>query len=686
MLWVEAYADEYPEITLLSTRYKQNIESGEADLNALDPYILMYEKVGEYLRVANDPVRLEVLRRSFYLKANLALSDPKRLSNDWRAAVLKSMVADWGWSAAQIQRLDQRDSWGLDVAVDERRDLTRTFKASYAKLSRFAKDHAADSKISKQDLHVLGRKLYVAFEKKPSKLEIVTRGICPNPIEQRLSLHEVKIESGKYVWLLFSGTVTPSEISQRQPIKRSGSAAEIVLWSHLNNLADNGTTWHVFTTHSDLSAADVQRINDTLEQSLVRPDPRSHKTGDTDRRRIARLVLLVNVGVNPFSRSHHGGDVLTTNAGDPLAYGGSGMNLVRTVDLLFMTSWDEAFAFRYEGPKAILEAVAECLLWAANEKSDHVPPTIETGCFSVDCAMQIESRVDKMFRETLAFMTAAGPAAAPAYVMQSEETLHLLKLVQRQPKLESHANQIGLFRGLGEADNDRDIQMVNFDRGCVRAGSLPVIYCANKAGVIQVFARKRGKQADVYVIDERGYLVYNRQECYTMNSLLQHYQRFLDSALPRCFSSQTSPSVHVETYEICQKNDELELELELELRETQAKTGDEYLALHVLADADSSGHQQFTIYTAEREFSTWEHGGSLFAQVAEFVLAQRGTKESYPIYITDLDLSTRFRQLVGVKALQPFDLLNYKKRIEFQLTRAMQSEATANEPSLRMVS
>lgn len=49
LLLMEAYAAEYPNITLLSQRYKQNIESKEIDLNAVDPYILMYTKTEEYL-------------------------------------------------------------------------------------------------------------------------------------------------------------------------------------------------------------------------------------------------------------------------------------------------------------------------------------------------------------------------------------------------------------------------------------------------------------------------------------------------------------------------------------------------------------------------------------------------------------------------------------------------------------
>ena len=94
----------------------------------------------------------------------------------------------------------------------------------------------------------------------------------------------------------------------------------------------------------------------------------------------------------------------------------------------------------------------------------------------------------------------------------------------------------------------------------------------------------------------------------------------------------------------------------------------------MFADADSAGHQHFTIYCNQEEFCTLEFGGSLFVRVAEFVLAQRTSGETYPIYISDLDLSTRFRVQSGIDNLRPIHLLNYKKRIEYQLTRALRSQ------------
>ena len=69
----------------------------------------------------------------------------------------------------------------------------------------------------------------------------------------------------------------------------------------------------------------------------------------------------------------------------------------------------------------------------------------------------------------------------------------------------------------------------------------------------------------------------------------------------------------------------------------------------------------------------------MFLEVAQYVQARRRNGLRYPIYITDLDLSTRFRQQIGAQSLRPLELLNYKKRFEIQLTRALNREATSDD-------
>ena len=678
LLLMEAYADEYPDITLLSQRYKHNIESKEVDLNSVDPYILMYTKAEEYLETQKDPVRLDVLRRSFYLKTHLNLSDHSSPTNDdWRREVLAQMTQSWGWALHQTMRLDQRDAWRIDTAIVERRDLINTLKESYAALSKFARKHTTDRKITEHDLHVLGRKLYAAFEKKPAKIEVLTSGICSNPVESALSLFEIRREDGKCSWVLYSGVVKPNEIGKQKPMKRCGSAAEMLTWCHLNRLSYAGTIWYVFAGDSELGTIEIKQICEALKTEFPIDDIEATAEDLSARPRLAKVMLFANIGINPFSGSQFAGGVLTSDRTDAFHFGGRRTNLIRSIDLVFSTTWSETFCFHYEGSDALPQALAECLQWLPMRADEPTPRRIEARCFTSDHSNQIEERISTTSNRALSFLVRNAAQYSPHFIIEIENQLHRIQVAKGVPHLDAHSGQSSLIKALEKTPDDR-FNMLEFDSSCRLAGILPDIYAHNRKDRVQVFARADGAHADIYVLDERGVLLVERRDCFSITALLQHYRRFLDSALPRCFGSpeegEQIPDVEIDTVEIIGGQGGMQIQPYIEdLASTSS-----YLSVQVLADADSNGRQQFTIYCNQKEFSTWEHGGSLFVAVAEYVRSCRKSTESYPIYITDLDLSTLFRNQTGIESLRPFDLLSYKKRIETYLTRALETKPTTD--------
>ena len=90
-------------------------------------------------------------------------------------------------------------------------------------------------------------------------------------------------------------------------------------------------------------------------------------------------------------------------------------------------------------------------------------------------------------------------------------------------------------------------------------------------------------------------------------------------------------------------------------------------------EKDANGESIFTLYCDGKEFSTLEHGRELFTSVVKHVLVLRQSGQRYPIYITDISLA---RSVVGeenVGKMQSIYFLNYKRRIEEQLNRAVKS-------------
>ena len=95
-----------------------------------------------------------------------------------------------------------------------------------------------------------------------------------------------------------------------------------------------------------------------------------------------------------------------------------------------------------------------------------------------------------------------------------------------------------------------------------------------------------------------------------------------------------------------------------------------YMGIQVIADHLNEHNQDITLYCDNREFSYMEYGEKLYTEVAQFVLATRTRNEHYPIYITDMDLTTATPQQDN-SGKQTVHYLNYKKLIEKRLNLAM---------------
>jgi adenylate cyclase class 1 len=111
LLLLETYASEYPHTELLCAQYKKAVFAGVTDIDALDPYVLMYQRIERYLMEQGDSARLELARCCFYLKAaeKLSQSEPGHPEN-WRCKLLRSMVRDWGWPEDRLNQLDSRNT------------------------------------------------------------------------------------------------------------------------------------------------------------------------------------------------------------------------------------------------------------------------------------------------------------------------------------------------------------------------------------------------------------------------------------------------------------------------------------------------------------------------------------------------------------------------------------------------
>ena len=144
LLLIEVYASEHPQVHCLSLRFKQAVYANQLNLDELDPYVVVYRRIERYLIARGDLRRLELVRRSLYLKVNCNLTGsavPRGVP--WQRQLLERLTREWGWGECQLASLDNRSQWKAEEACHERLALAQELSVSYRFLSRFALDEQA---------------------------------------------------------------------------------------------------------------------------------------------------------------------------------------------------------------------------------------------------------------------------------------------------------------------------------------------------------------------------------------------------------------------------------------------------------------------------------------------------------------------------------------------------------------
>ena len=673
---MEAYASEYPHIELLSLRYKRAVYAGEANPDRLDPYLLMLEKAEEYLRGQEDNQRLDLVRRCFYFKAGRQLSEePAAAQENWQHRRFQELVEGWGWSRADLVIMDSRESWKVHRVSEERRILFEALSASYRTLSSFARRYAGLALISQEDLTILGRKLYAAFERKAGKVELLNRGITRDLTEPQVTVHQASDGEGRDAWLLFRGLVRPEERQGRAdpPLRRFRSAVELLCWCYFNRIVDRGTKVAFYSQQGSLNSKELNRLIELIRSTFPYDDLATRSMHDFARPgRVVRAGFFINVGVDPFARITRAGDQIATTRSDPLRFGARTENMIAQVDLVLVTSWQEILTFHYRGGKGLVACLCELLKWAPPSQGRR-PAEVAVHAMSTLRGDSVTRRLQQLFEDVAE--TFYGPEADPAtrYVIAAGDGYFVLSFDGDTPRYEAVDHYDALLRYLGRPQEA--FRPVVLDRYALTDGLLPLIYQRNRPGYVQFFYRPvTDEEVEYYVLDERGSLFYQRAPFFDTSALINQFSRFFESVLNRInFLMQEGQSVAgAEGLEFYSVSRGARGSFQCERRPPQfGQPEQRYLSLQVIVDADENGQTVFTLYCGDEEFSTLEYGKGLFDAVVRYILELRQSGQHYPIYITDISMS---RVVVGEEVagrMQTLHFLNYKRRIEDKLNDAM---------------
>ncbi|OBT10209.1 adenylate cyclase [Vibrio sp. UCD-FRSSP16_10] len=398
---LEAYSWEYPQTQLLSIDTKRRFFMGDPDLHSMDAYYVMLEKVTRYLEMIGDQTRLDLVRRCFYLKTHEKLSQtPKPGSVPWRRKAMQQMTLGWGWSEHDIQELDTRRDWKVERVKVVHHNLLDALMESYRNLIQFARRNDITSVISPQDISILARKLYAAFEVLPGKVTLLNQQISPDLHESDLSF--IQVEEGRSNpkgWYLYKQSLEAKHIIGRAPIEHHRSLSKLVAWAFFNGLITESTRLHSVVRSADIDIDKLYQMVSDLRNTFSLRKRRPTMEALASPCEISQLVMFINLEddptakLNPRQAKKDGRNVNLFSCGKDKT------SMIGSVDLVYRNSWHEVRTLHFRGDTSILDAL-KTVLGKMHQDALH-PESVDVFCYSQNFRGLMRNTVYQLLAECI---------------------------------------------------------------------------------------------------------------------------------------------------------------------------------------------------------------------------------------------------------------------------------------------
>lgn len=666
LMIADIYAAEYPNTIPLSQRYKEALYKNTNDPSELDPYILAYRVIEQYLLRKGDTQRLDMVRRCFYIKVGIKaskLADQPHLT--WRENLLIQLLDEWQWSAEHIAHLDDIDQWKVHEVAAERKLIVTELVKSYQALTEFGRQYDSADTMNASEMSILGRKLYAAFERKPGKVEFINPNISASLEHQDLifSCHSHQ-DTGRCVWEVYPGRTMPV---LDDSIARAQTLVELLSWCRINGVLTKSTYTYLDQASAPLTLNELHQLVDITLDALPYPAKKLKQAVFTQPARYHKVMLVVNAG-------QEGPDELSlSDQSNPLCYGKQRTNLVESIDLVLTNSWNEVLTKHFSGPKAL----KQCLYLLLNlvcKQGDYTPEFV-IRCLGARNRAQIRTKIVNLVEQVNLLFGLETKEKDSRFIVECGRQFYMLHAQSGDGIIEEYELPLDVFSALGAPQ--RNFSPVVIDSPTLKNSPLDTISRVLQKDHIQVFYEldKHKPRAKVYIVDEKGSLFFYTTPFSTSAALLNPLLRFLRSVL---FRQQTQLTLtesqllsrNIHFWEIIRARPE-----GFQLRPVDIEPNAEhagFFSVQAIGDGSTEARMKFTIYCNHEEFSELQYGDALYTEVARCILSARKSKERYPCYITDLELAKSDSTPFPPGSLQTVHYLRQKSRLEKRLNEALQ--------------
>ncbi|MEL4427045.1 class I adenylate cyclase [Shewanella indica] len=516
VLLLEAYASNYPQTNLVSEWVWLRTLAGDFS-NANDAYLLLYQYIESYLLKVGDERRLEIVRRCFYLKCGIRLSDVEQC-HDWRYHKLKQLVEQWEWPQSLLITLDDCEHWHSGQLQWFNAQLNELMLASYQTLLHFASTHRLSEYFKVEDLGLLTRKLHTYFSEDKQQILRLNRLWSQSLAEPNLTIVRSEQDGRCHLYRL---SPEPRQFMGEVAIYQADDAASLMIWACLNGVATANSRWFEYRA----GRLRCRRLNQVAERLLPYTEDKKWRVSKLDLCQpwhYRKLVWILNLEQDPSEHWQGQSLMLELMGSNLLATGKPAASLLGSVQLMSLNSWGEWHCHSFSGEQALLEAIA-----FATPGMRRAPQQVAFDVVSASQKLQsqLEQTVVDILKQVHRLIKDACPSKTLVQPLQLGEKKYGLFFDAKGMSYRDLSDVKSLYRQLarGELQSLPRPELANDP--WVKVPEVIQNYAVK--GVIQYFLRSREDELDVFVLDEGNglshYVHSNPDVSELVNTVTQHY-------------------------------------------------------------------------------------------------------------------------------------------------------------------
>ncbi|MBR9729605.1 class I adenylate cyclase [Shewanella intestini] len=520
VLLLETYTAQYPHNNLITQQIWQACLDDDFSASN-DAYLFLYQRIENYLVTKRDVRRLEIVRRCFYLKCGIRLSDVNDNSSDWRTQTMRELVERWTWPDSLLLTLDNSPQWHSGQLKWFNQQLNELLLTSYRTLLKFASKHELSDTMRVEELGLLARKLHGYFSDDEHQLVSLNPLWSRQIAESQLTVIHSRKNKQFYLYREWAGK---HRLIGESALANADNVCALMAWAAMNKIATAQTLWHEL----DRSKKRAQKLNG-LSQQLVNLMAQKSPVSKRDLCQpcfFKKVIVVANLQHDPTVKWRGQEVMLDYMNATPLSLGVKQKNMLGDINIICLNSWGEWQSHQFNNDCGLLDAISYL---AFGIKNAHHKIDISV----ISCSAKLNNHLEVQLKQVLvdcqSLVFQIGVTNTLMYPLQlgcDRFGLYFNSRGMVYKKLESQPFTKFKLVPQPQPQRMQSVLLSRPDLGDDPFSSMPsVILQFITAGAQQYFLRQRAQTLDVFLVDEQNQLTHTEHQDVTMTQLVAQKSR-----------------------------------------------------------------------------------------------------------------------------------------------------------------